>query len=109
MAIGMRYSTDPCDGAFQAETEARVGHAAVATQVQIPLKRLFRQIGFADAPDKRLVARLALAAADDFAAAFGSDHVEAERQVGPHRIGGHVKGFHGRWIAMDDDRLFEFL
>src|ERR1700685_597405 len=60
-------SANPCDGALQAQAEAGMGHAAVSAQVQVPLKRLFGQAGFADAAQERLVTRLALAATDDFA------------------------------------------
>ena len=74
--------------------KAGVRNAAVAAQVEIPLKRFLGQVVLPDAPQENVVARLALAAADDFAVAFGRDHVEAERELGARGIPGHVKGLH---------------
>ncbi len=42
-------SANPGDGAFQAQAEARVRHAAVAPQVEIPLERFLREVVLAHA------------------------------------------------------------
>ena len=46
----------------------------------------------------------ALAAADDFAIAFGGEHVKGESEVGALGVGLHVEGFDGRGIVVDHDR-----
>src|SRR5271155_4046446 len=69
-------SAYPRDGAFQTQAEAGMRHAAVTPQIQIPLKRFLGQIVFAQASHQRVVIRQALAAADNFAVAFGRDHIE---------------------------------
>ena len=80
-------SANPCHRAFQAQSEARVRHAAVAAQVQIPAECLFGQIVFAQPLQQQIVVGDALAAADDFAVAFGGEHVESQRQLGPRGSG----------------------
>ena len=65
-------STNPRHGAFQAQAEACVRHAAIAPQIQIPLKGFFRQIVLAQTPNQRVVIRQALATADDLAISLGA-------------------------------------
>src|SRR5260370_7471395 len=92
---------NPGYGAFQTQTEAGMGDAAVAAKIEIPLKGFFRQVVLAQALDEQIVIVDALAAADDLAVAFGRKHVKGEGEVGPFRVGLHVEGFDGRGIAMD--------
>jgi hypothetical protein len=42
-------AANPGDGAFEAKTEARVGNAAIAAQVEIPLERFLGQVVFTEA------------------------------------------------------------
>src|SRR5208282_3632307 len=102
-------SANPCHRALEAQSKARVRNAAVAPQVQIPLKGFFRQLLFANAPNQRFVVRLALASPDNLAVAFRRNHVKTERKLGPLRVHGHVEGFHRGGITMDDDGLVEVL
>src|SRR5580658_1501618 len=102
-------SANPRHRAFKAQSKARVRNAAVAPQVQIPLERFFGQLFFANAPNQRLVVRLALASADDLAVSLRRNHVETERKLGPLGIRGHVERFHRSGITMDDRRLVEVL
>ncbi len=46
----------------------------------------------------------ALAAADDFAVAFGGEHIEGEGQIGTLGVGLHVESFDGRRVVVDHDR-----
>ena len=105
----MLSSANPGDGALQAQAEAGVRHAAVAAQVEIPLERFLGQIVFAQALDEQFVTGDALAAADDFAVAFGSEHVEAQRQLGPLGVGLHVERFHRGGVAVNHHGLVELL
>src|SRR5262249_49680158 len=56
---------DPLDGALEPEPEARVRHAPVAAQVEVPLERLLRELVLFDRRLERREIVLALAAADD--------------------------------------------
>src|SRR5205809_5653848 len=71
-------AANPGDGALEAHSEAGVRHAAVAAQVEIPLESVFRQVVFMEALQEQVVIVDALAAADDFAITFGSNHVKSE-------------------------------
>src|SRR5271156_3115190 len=102
-------SANPSHGAFQAKAKARVRNAAVPAQVEVPLKCFLWQVVLPKALNQRVVVCEALAAADNFAVAFRSDHVETQRKVRTIFVRGHIKRLHGRWIAVDDDRLVEFL
>jgi len=55
-------STNPRDGAFEAQTKARMRDAAVAAQVEVPLERVLGEIVLSNAPEESFVVRLALAA-----------------------------------------------
>src|SRR6266568_2552554 len=79
-------------------------HAAIAAQIEIPLERFFREVMFVQALHQQVVIVNALTAAADFAVAFGRKHVKSERELGPLRVGLHVKGFEGRRIAMNEHR-----
>src|SRR5580704_6496877 len=100
---------NPCDGALEAQAETGMRHASVAAQIEIPLKRFLGQIVLAEALEERFVTGEALAATNDFAVAFGCDHVEAERKFGALGVGGHVKSLHRGGIAVDHDGLVKFL
>ena len=83
--------------------------AAVAAQVEIPLKRLLGQLVFVQALNQQIVIVNALAAADNFAIAFGRKHVESERKIGTLGVGLHVKRLDGGGIAMNHHRAVEFI
>src|SRR6267378_6486695 len=89
---------NPGDRAFQAHSEAGMRHAAVAPQVEVPLERLFRQVVFAQALQQQIVIVDALAPADNFAIAFGRNHVEGQRQLRPLGVGLHVESLHRRRV-----------
>ena len=50
-----------------------------------------------------------LAAADDFAVAFGREHVEGKGQIGTLGVGLHVERFDGSWVAVDHNRPVELV
>src|SRR5437660_3800924 len=75
-------AANPGDRALQAHSEAGVRNTAVAPKIEIPLERFFGQVVFAQAPQEQIVIVDALAAADDFAVTFRSDHVEGEASSG---------------------------
>src|SRR6266699_7022909 len=79
-------SANPRHRAFQAQSEAGVRNAAVTAKVQIPVERLFREITFAQPFHEQIVVGNAFAAADDFAVAFGREHVKSESQFGPQSV-----------------------
>src|SRR5580692_7146924 len=100
-------AANPGDGALEAE--AGVGDAAVAAEVEIPLERFLRQFVLVQTLQKQIVVMDTLAAADDFAVAFGGNHVEGESEVGALRIGLHVKSLDLRRVAVNQDGTVEFL
>src|ERR1700680_3622389 len=100
-------AANPGHGALNAHAEAAMGHAAKFAQVEIPLERFFGQVVFVNALQQQFVGRHALRAADDFPVAFGREHIHAQSQFRPLRIGLHVERFHLRRISMHHDRLVE--
>src|SRR6266446_5168992 len=101
----MLQSADPRDRSLDAHAEATVWNAAVLAQVKIPLEGLFRQIVLVDTLQQQFMRGHALRSADDFAVAFGSQHVYTERQFRALWIGFHIECLHAGWIAMHHDRL----
>src|SRR5260370_18460564 len=97
-------ASDPGYSAFQAQTETRVGNAAVAAQVQIPLERLYRQVILFQSFNKQIIVVDTLAAADNLAIALRSEHVKGECQIGTLRVRLHIKGFDGCGIVMNHYR-----
>src|SRR6202521_4697568 len=95
--------------AFKAQAKTRVRHTAIAPQVQIPLEGFLGQVVFAQALDQQIVIVDALATADDFSVAFGSDHVEGEGEVGALGVGLHVERLDRCGIAMDEHGAVEFV
>src|SRR6266404_6582543 len=100
-------ATNPRDRTLEAHSEAGMRHAAVAAQVEIPLEGLFGQVVFAQALQEQIVIVDALAAADDFAVTFGSDHVEGEGELGALCVRLHVKGFDRGRVVVDQHRAIE--
>src|SRR6202789_376851 len=84
-------------------------HAPITPQIQVPLKRFLRQIMFAQTPHQRVVICQTLAAADNFAVPFRSNHVETQRKFRSRRIRRHVKRLHRRGITVNHHRPVEFL
>src|SRR5690606_1476941 len=74
-------SAHPGDGSLEAEAEARVGDAAPAAQVEVPLEGLARQVVGLEALQQGVEVALALAAADDLAVALGGQDVHAEGEA----------------------------
>ena len=62
-----------------------VRHRAVLAQIDVPVERFPRQLVLFDALQQQIVIVNALAAADDFAVAFGREHIHAQRHFGPLR------------------------
>src|SRR5438876_1821902 len=100
-------AANPRDSTLQPQTEAGMRHATVAPQVEVPLKGFFRKVVFTEPLDEQLVIVDALAAADDFAVAFGREHVEGQGKFGALWVGLHVESFERRGIAMHDQRAVE--
>src|SRR5690606_25865400 len=95
---------DPGDGALQAEAEARVRHRAVAPQVEVPVEgRLGEPVRLDLSPEEVDVGG-AFAAADDFAVAFGREHIHAEGEAVVVGVALHVTRLDGGRVAVDDDR-----
>src|ERR1700680_2204311 len=76
-------SANPSHDALEPHAETRMRYAAIAAQVQIPLEGFLRQFLFSQSLDEELIAGDALAAADDLAVAFRSQHVESKRKIWP--------------------------
>src|SRR6266540_2701557 len=100
-------AADPGDGALESEAKPSVRHGAVAAEVQIPFERLAWETVGGNPLLEGLQVVLALPASDDLTHSFGGQDVHAERQTLIRRIPLHVKGLHGAWIAMDQDRPVE--
>src|SRR5665213_2188489 len=96
----MVEAADPRHHALNAHAEARMRHAAIAAQVEIPLERVERQALLLNAALEQLVTGHALRSADHFAVSLGRQHIHAESKRGIVGVGLHVKRFDGGWIAM---------
>src|SRR5712692_5920111 len=70
-------AANPGDGTLKAHPEAGVRNAAEAAQIEVPLEGFFGQVVLVQALQEQIVIVNALAAADDFAVALRSDHVES--------------------------------
>src|SRR5688500_15555761 len=103
----MLYAAHPGRAALYAHAEARVLNRAVTAQVQVPVEGLFRQTVLFYLLLQELKRSGALAAAYDFAVAFGREHIAAQRQFRPLGVARHVEGFDGRRVMMNHDRLVE--
>src|ERR1035437_6900781 len=68
---------DPGDGALDSPAETGVGDAAGFAGIEIPLESFFRQIVLVNALQEQVVRGHALRSTDDFAVAFGGQHVHA--------------------------------
>src|SRR3984893_3914314 len=75
-------AANPCHGTFQTQAETRVRNAAVTAEIEITLKKLFRQIVFMQPLYQQTVIVNALAAANDFAITFGREHIKGKRKIG---------------------------
>src|SRR5271156_5723717 len=82
---------------------------SITAQVEIPFERLERQFMALDFMLEGFVVILTLAPADDLTIAFGSEHIDAQRDFRARRILLHVERFTLRRIAMDHHRTVEFL
>ncbi len=78
-------AADPGYGSLDAHAEAGVRDAAVLAEIKIPLEGFFGQIVLVNALQEQIVGGHALRSADDFAVAFGGEHVDAEREFGALR------------------------
>jgi hypothetical protein len=102
-------AANPADDPFDAHAEAAVRHRSEAPQIEIPLEGFLRQVVVFDALQQQIVARETLTAADDFADAFGREHVDAQGELRPLGIGLHVERLDLRRIAMNRDGAIEVL
>src|SRR6185312_16197146 len=96
-------AANPRHTAFNAHAEAAVRYSAVLAQIDVPVEGFAREAVFVNAPQQQVGIVNALAAADDFAVAFGRQDVDAHRYFGPVRIGLHVERFDGGREAIDHD------
>ena len=68
------------------------GTGAVFSQVDVPLIGFGRKLVFLDPLFEKVEVMDALAAADDFAVAFGGEKIDAQGQVRPFGVRLHVEG-----------------
>src|SRR5229473_2011838 len=94
-------AANPGDGTLKAHPEAGVRNAAEAAQIEVPLEGFFGQVVLVQALQEQIVIVNALAAADDFAVAFRSDHVESEGEFWALGVRLHVESFDRRGVVMD--------
>ena len=87
--------------ALDAHAEPAVRHRAVFAQIEIPVEGFLRKIVLLDALQQQVEIVNALAAADDLAVAFGRDHVHAEREFRPLRVGLEIERLDLGRIAVD--------
>src|SRR5271157_2440754 len=73
---------DPGHYALDAHAEAAVGDVAVASQVEVPLEVLAREVLLLDMLQEQGVIGQAFAAADNLAVPFRRQHVHAQGQLG---------------------------
>ena len=71
------------------------GTDAVPAQIEIPVERLTRQVVFFQALQQQIQIVDALAAADDFAVAFGRNEIHAQRQFRALRRGLEIERLDG--------------
>ena len=71
-------AADPGYSSLNAHAEAGVRNAAVLAEIKIPLESFFGQIVLVNALQEQIMRGHALRSADDFAVAFGREHVDAE-------------------------------
>ena len=105
----VREAADPADGALEAEAETRMRNTSVTAQVEEPLVSFHRQIFVLDALDEFVEVVFALCAADDFAAALGSEHVKSQDDVFVFGIALHVKRLDRRGEAVHHDGAVELV
>src|SRR5678815_18914 len=75
---------------LNAHAEAGVGHGAVFPQIEIPLERFARKLMLVESLHEQVIARHALATADDLAVALGCENVHAKRDIRPLWVRFHV-------------------
>src|SRR5205814_3249464 len=91
----------PGRAALNAHAEPAVRHAAVTTQIEIPLESIFRQAMRRDLRFEKLDRSRSLAAADHFAIAFRREYIHTKRKIVSFRIALHVESLDRRRIAMN--------
>ncbi len=75
----MLQAAHPGDESLDAHAESGVRNGAIPAQIDIPVEVRCRQIVFLQALQQQVQIVDALAAADDFAVAFGRDEIDAQR------------------------------
>src|SRR3954469_13856199 len=91
---------------LEAEAEARMGHGAIASKVEVPPVILLVEMLRFHAGFEYVKAFFALAAADDFADA-GNEHVHRAHRFAIV-VDAHVKRFDGGGVVVNDKRFAEF-
>src|ERR1700723_595181 len=76
----MLQPAHPRHETLDAHPESRVRYAAELAQIHVPVERFARQVMFFQALQQQVQIVDALAAANDFAVAFGRDEIHAQRQ-----------------------------
>ena len=104
----MFEAANPRHRALDSHSESGMWNRAVATQIEIPLKRFDREMVLAYPRQQFLVLVNALPAADDFAIPLGRQHIHAQGKIRASRIGLHIEGFERSRISMHDDGAVEF-
>jgi len=87
----MLNTAHPGGRAFHAHSETGVRNCSETAQIEIPFKRLFRQIVRFDLFFQKLQIRSAFAATDNFAVTFGREQVCAEREFRSRRVACKIK------------------
>src|SRR5437660_4309230 len=102
-------SANPRNGPLDPHSKSRVRNTPEGSKVEIPLEGFLRQPMSGEPGLQHLPIMNALASADGFAIAFGSQDVHAQGKTRMFRIGLHVERLDRRRIAMDDHRAVKFL
>src|SRR5215213_1243041 len=103
----MLDAAHPGGASLDPHSKTTMRDAAVATQIEVPLKRLLRKFMQRDLLLQKLQRRRAFSASDYLAIPFRREHVDSKRKFRTLRISRHVKCFHRRRIVMDHYRLFK--
>src|SRR5467141_2380108 len=103
----MLDAAHPCSTAFDAHSKSSMLHTAITAKIQIPVKRLFRQIVFFKLLPQERQRGCALSATNYLAVTFRGQHIDAKSKFGPFSVALHVKRFDDRWVMMDHHRLDE--
>ena len=103
----MLQPAQPRHDALDAHAEARMRHAPVPPQVEVPLECFLRQLVLANPFEQQCVVVQTLSAADDLPVALRGEHVDRQRQLRPLGVRLHVEGLDRGGKALHGDRTVE--